>query len=71
VTSADPGKIIQAATTTPQSNFDPAVLAQLACPACHGDLRLEDTRLVCSACARTYPIDDGIPALIIERAETR
>jgi uncharacterized protein YbaR (Trm112 family) len=50
--------------------FDASILAQLACPACHGDLRLEDLRLVCSACGRRYPIVDGIPALIVERAET-
>jgi len=70
VKSAVSGKIIQAAMTTPQSTFDPAVLAQLACPACHGDLQAEDSHLVCSACARSYPIVDGIPALVIERAET-
>jgi uncharacterized protein YbaR (Trm112 family) len=70
VKSAEPGKTIQAAMTAPQSTIDSAVLAQLACPACHGDLHAEDSRLVCSACARRYPIVDGIPALIIERAES-
>jgi uncharacterized protein YbaR (Trm112 family) len=50
--------------------FDSSVLAQLACPACHGDLRLKDLRLICSACSRRYPIVDGIPALIVEPAET-
>jgi uncharacterized protein YbaR (Trm112 family) len=50
--------------------FDPAVLAQLACPACIGNLRLEGTRLVCIACRRAYAIVDGIPVLIVERAET-
>ena len=68
--SAESGKTIQAAMTTLQSIFDPTVLAQLACPACHGSLGLEDSRLVCSACGRRYPIVDGIPALIVERAET-
>ena len=48
--------------------FDASILAQIACPACHGDLRTEDSHLVCSACARRYPIVDGIPALIVERA---
>jgi hypothetical protein len=55
---------------TPQLTFDPTALAQLACPACHGDLRMEDMRLICSVCARRYPIVDGIPALIVERAES-
>jgi len=50
--------------------FDPTVLSQLACPACLGDLRREGTRLVCAGCGRAYPIVDGIPVLIAERAET-
>jgi hypothetical protein len=54
---------------TPPSIFDPAALAHLACPACHGDLRMEDSRLICAACNRRYPIVDGIPALTVERAE--
>jgi uncharacterized protein YbaR (Trm112 family) len=44
--------------------FDPAVLAQLACPACYGDLRLEGSHLLCIACRRAYAIVDGIPVLI-------
>ena len=51
------------------SIFDPATLAQLACPACYGDLRSENSRLLCTACGRAYPIVDGIPVLIVERAE--
>jgi uncharacterized protein YbaR (Trm112 family) len=51
------------------STFDPATLAQLACPACFGELRPSNSRLLCSACGRAYPIVDGIPVLIIERAE--
>jgi uncharacterized protein YbaR (Trm112 family) len=50
--------------------FDASILAQLACPACQGSLRLEDLRLICDACGRKYAIVDGIPALIVERAET-
>jgi uncharacterized protein YbaR (Trm112 family) len=49
--------------------FDSSVVNQLACPACLGDLRLEEIRLVCAACGRTYPVVDGIPVLIAERAE--
>jgi uncharacterized protein YbaR (Trm112 family) len=54
---------------SPSPSFDPAVLDQLACPACLGALRLSETRLVCAACARAYPIVDGIPVLIPSRAE--
>ena len=40
----------------------------LACPACLGDLRAGEARLVCMGCGRAYPIIDGIPVLIAERA---
>jgi hypothetical protein len=47
--------------------FDPFVAAQLACPACLGALRLEETRLTCQSRSQAYPIVDGIPALIAGR----
>lgn len=49
--------------------FDPFVTAQLACPACFGALRLEETRLLCQSCGQAYPIVDGIPALIAGQTE--
>lgn len=39
----------------------------LACPACHGALLREDDRVVCAACGRAYPVEDGIAVLIRER----
>ena len=54
---------------SPSPAFDPAVLDQLACPACLGALRLSEIHLICTACARAYPIVDGIPVLIPARAE--
>jgi uncharacterized protein YbaR (Trm112 family) len=51
--------------------LDAAVLEGLACPACGGDLRLEAERLVCAGCERGYPVVDGIPVLIAERAEDK
>jgi hypothetical protein len=57
------------ADSRPLPAFDPSVLAQLACPACLGALRLEEAKLVCADCGRAYPIVDGIPALIAGRAE--
>ena len=51
------------------NSFDPSVMDQLACPACLGKLRVVQTRLVCTACGRAYPIVDGIPVLIAGRAE--
>jgi uncharacterized protein len=41
---------------------------QLACPACFGELRTETSQVVCLSCGRRYPIVDGVPVLIVERA---
>ena len=49
--------------------FDVAMAGMLACPACRGDLRVEEERLGCGGCGRRYPIVEGIPVLIVERAE--
>lgn len=49
--------------------FDQGVMGMLACPACHRDLRVESERLVCGGCGRRYPVVNGIPVLIAERAE--
>jgi uncharacterized protein YbaR (Trm112 family) len=62
--------------SAPAFSFDAKVLEQLACPACLGDLGLVgdlpgEERLVCKACERGYPIVDGIPVLIAERAESK
>jgi uncharacterized protein YbaR (Trm112 family) len=51
------------------SALDPSVVRQLACPACLGELRPEETRLLCAACGRAYSIVDGIPALIAARGQ--
>lgn len=51
-------------------HFDETVAGMLACPVCHGDLRVQDERLICVRCGRRYPVVDGIPVLIPERAET-
>lgn len=55
---------------TEKSEFDDKMLGLLACPACRGDLRAETERLACCGCGRRYPVVDGIPVLIAERAET-
>jgi uncharacterized protein YbaR (Trm112 family) len=49
--------------------FDASQLDRLACPACLGRFFLGEDRLVCTDCQRAYPIVDGIPVLIAERAE--
>ena len=40
----------------------------IVCPVCHAALRFGAATVVCSDCARTYPIVDGIPVLIPQRA---
>jgi uncharacterized protein len=49
--------------------FEPSIVRELACPVCKGDLSLDGSRLVCISCRRAYPIVEGIPVLIAERAE--
>lgn len=49
--------------------FDARVLERLACPVCFGELRLDASEIACAGCLRVYPLVDGIPVLIAERAE--
>ena len=51
------------------SVFDSSVVDRLACPACLGRLKLDESRLICAACGRAYPIVDGIPVLIVGNDE--
>jgi uncharacterized protein YbaR (Trm112 family) len=41
---------------------------ELACPVCFGALRFSDAAVVCGGCGRKYPVADGIPVLIPQRA---
>lgn len=55
----------------------------LACPRCNGALRdaaspggggttmTGATALVCEACALVFPVEEGIPVLLAERARAR
>ncbi|MDH7500451.1 MAG: Trm112 family protein [candidate division NC10 bacterium] len=51
--------------------IDPELLKILACPACKGEVYWaeEKERIICKACGRRYPIQDGIPVMLIEEAE--
>jgi len=49
--------------------IDEELKAILACPACKGDLLFEETRIICLACKKAYPIRDGIPVMLISEAE--
>lgn len=53
--------------------IDEDLLAMLACPSDdHAPLRLEvreDTNvLVCTVCLSTFPVEDGIPVLLLDEA---
>ena len=41
----------------------------LVCPACKGDLLFEETRIICPACRKAYPIRDDIPVMLINEAQ--
>ena len=49
--------------------IDKELLEILACPACKGDVRLEESKIVCVKCKRKYPIKNGIPIMLIDEAE--
>jgi len=50
--------------------MDEKLLEILACPACKADVKLQDGKIVCTGCARRYPIKDDIPVMLIDEAET-
>jgi len=43
--------------------------ALLVCPVDHQPLRDDDAALICTACARRYPIIEGIPMMVVEDTE--
>jgi hypothetical protein len=49
---------------------DPELLEILVCPVCKEPVRVlgNDRGLKCDACHRVYPIHDGIPVMIVDRA---
>jgi uncharacterized protein YbaR (Trm112 family) len=54
------------------AKLEELLLERLACPACFGALQLAaDARITCLVCGRAYPLIDGIPVLIAERATTK
>ncbi|MBI4913664.1 MAG: Trm112 family protein [Acidobacteria bacterium] len=54
--------------------LDPRLLAILCCPAdhenapCRGDLEEREDGLLCGKCGRLYPIEEGIPVMLVDRA---
>jgi uncharacterized protein len=42
------------------------LLELLVCPVDKSELRLVESNLVCTACQRVYPIEGGIPRMMVE-----
>ncbi len=45
------------------------LLEILACPADKQPVELQDDFLICRSCGRKYPIEDGIPIMLIEEGD--
>jgi uncharacterized protein YbaR (Trm112 family) len=54
--------------TIPARTLQPEDLRWLVCPVCHQALALEAEAIRCAGCGRHYPIVDGIPVLLADRA---
>ncbi len=50
--------------------MDKKQLEMMACPECHGKLSYEKStkELICENCQLAYPVQDGIPVMLIEEA---
>ncbi len=50
--------------------LDKKLLAILVCPLCKAKLEMEKTHkeLICNKCKLAYPIDDGIPVMLVNSA---
>ena len=52
--------------------LDEKLLDILACPKCKGDLEYkpDNDALICHACRLKYKVEDDIPNMLIDEAET-
>lgn len=53
------------------SLIDPQLAEVLVCPVDKADLfeDAEQEKLECSECGRRYPVQDGIPIMLVDKAE--
>lgn len=49
--------------------IDEKLLSILACPACQGDVKLKEEKIVCRQCGRKYPVKNGVPIMLVDQAE--
>ena len=47
-------------------NISPQLLGMLVCPIDKGTLEVKDRALVCTVCQRAYPVEDGIPNMVVD-----
>jgi uncharacterized protein YbaR (Trm112 family) len=49
----------------------PELLQILVCPKCTGELEYRESpeSLVCHACRLVYPVEDGIPIMLVDEAK--
>jgi len=54
----------------PDTSIRKELLDILACPACENRPKIEykDNGLHCPKCGRIYPIENGIPIMLVDRA---
>lgn len=53
-------------------SIDPGLLDILVCPKCRGELEYRETEeaLLCQTCRLRYSVEDDIPVLLIDEAES-
>jgi uncharacterized protein YbaR (Trm112 family) len=51
--------------------IDPELLEILCCPQCKGEIHLtpNEDGFICEKCRLKYPIQDGIPVMLIDQAQ--
>ena len=49
--------------------FNDDLIGILACPACKNEIHKEGEALKCDQCGRKYPINNGIPVMLVDEAE--
>lgn len=52
-----------------QAAISDDLLQLLVCPVDKQALRLEGSTLTCTVCERHYPIEDGIPQMLVDRTD--
>jgi hypothetical protein len=48
---------------------DEELLTIMVCSFCKADVKLEEQKIACSKCGRKYSVRDGIPIMLINKAE--